>query len=164
MAVTPTVQYPAEPLKTESSVAAVPIPHTFAGELKRLLDGRTSGWVLVDDDGSAQLGPWKVERGTYCRIRKQVPGLSPDFRFHDLRHYYASMLIASGADVKVVQQRLRHSKATTTLNTYSHLWPDADQSTRTAVERAMGPLIEKHCGPCADCRRVRTGSVQLRAC
>lgn len=146
MTVTPTVQYPAEPLKTESSVAAVPIPHTFAGELKRLVDGRTGSWVLLDGDGSTQLGPWKVERHIR-RIRKQVPGLSPDFRFHDLRHYYASMLIASGADVKVVQQRLRHSKATTTLNTYSHLWPDADQSTRTAVERAMGPLIKNTADP-----------------
>ncbi|MEV6589314.1 site-specific integrase [Streptomyces acidicola] len=118
------VQYPAEPLKTESSVAAVPIPTVFVGELKRLVDGRAEGWVLFDAEG-VQLGPWKVERHMR-RIRKQVPGLSPEFRFHDLRHYYASMLIASGADVKVVQQRLRHSKATTTLNTYGHLWPDSD--------------------------------------
>jgi integrase len=39
--------------------------------------------------------------------RARVPGLTPEFRYHDLRHYYASMLIASGADVKVVQARLR---------------------------------------------------------
>jgi hypothetical protein len=51
----------------------------------------------------------------------KVPGLAPDFRFHDLRHYFASLLIANGADVKVVQARLRHASATTTLNTHSHL-------------------------------------------
>jgi integrase len=55
------------------------------------------------------------------------------FRFHDLRHYFASLLISSGADVKVVQARLRHASATTTLNTYAHMWPDADESARTAV-------------------------------
>jgi integrase len=143
--VTPTVQYPAEPLKTERSVAAVPIPDVFVGELKRLLNGRSDGWAAPDDEG-VQLGPWKVERHMR-RIRKSVPGMSPEFRFHDLRHYYASMLIASGADVKVVQQRLRHSKATTTLNTYGHLWPDSDQSTRAAVERAMGTLINKTADP-----------------
>ena len=55
------------------------------------------------------------------------------FRFHDLRHYLANLLIASGADVKVVQARLRQASATTTLNVYAHLWPDADESTRTAV-------------------------------
>ncbi|MFD4551673.1 tyrosine recombinase XerC [Streptomyces sp. NPDC058466] len=152
--VTPTLQYPAEPLKTESSVADVPIPDVFVGELKRLLDGRTEGWVLTDDDGG-QLGPWKVERHMR-RIRKQVPRLSPVFRFHDLRHYYASMLIASGLNVKIVQQRLRHSKATTTLNTYGHLFPDSDQSTRTAVGRAMGPLINKSADPV----RTATGSAE----
>ncbi|WP_406127552.1 tyrosine recombinase XerC [Streptomyces sp. NBC_00989] len=160
--VTPTVQYPAEPLKTESSVAAVPIPDLFVGELKRLLDGRTDGWVLPDDEG-AQLGPWKIERHMR-RIRKQVPGLSPEFRYHDLRHYYASMLIASGADVKIVQQRLRHSKATTTLNTYGHLWPDSDQSTRTAVERAMGPLINKTADPLRTVEESAGGPSSVEPC
>jgi integrase len=58
---------------------------------------------------------------------------SVTFSFHDLRHYLASLLIASGADVKVVQARLRHASAKTTLDTYGHLWPDADESTRAAV-------------------------------
>ena len=44
------------------------------------------------------------------------------------------MLIASGADVKVVQARLRHASAKTTLDTYAHLWPDSDESTRSAID------------------------------
>jgi hypothetical protein len=28
---------------------------------------------------------------------------------------------------------MRHASATTTLDTYGHLWPDADESTRTAI-------------------------------
>ena len=55
------------------------------------------------------------------------------FRFHDLRYHVASLLIASGADVKVVQSRLRHAGASTTLNTYAHLWSDAAESARAAV-------------------------------
>ncbi|MBA3800479.1 MAG: site-specific integrase, partial [Geodermatophilaceae bacterium] len=43
------------------------------------------------------------------------------------------LLIASGADVKVVQARLRHASAKTTLDTYGHLWPDSDDSTRAAI-------------------------------
>lgn len=54
-----------------------------------------------------------------------------------LRHYFASLLIASGADVKTVQARLRHASAKTTLDTYRHLWPDHDESTRAAVEAAF---------------------------
>ncbi len=67
----------------------------------------------------------------------KVEGLSPAFRFQDLRHYYASLLIASGADVKVVQARLRHRSAKTTLDVYGHLWPESDDATRTAVETVL---------------------------
>jgi integrase len=35
--------------------------------------------------------------------------------------------------VKVVQARLRHASAKTTLDTYGHLWPDKDESSRAAV-------------------------------
>jgi integrase len=51
--------------------------------------------------------------------------------------YLASLLIASGADVKTVQARLRHASATTTLNCYGHLWPDRDESTRAAVAAVL---------------------------
>ena len=49
------------------------------------------------------------------------------------RHYLASLLISSGLDVKVVQARLRHASAKTTLDTYGHLWPDSDDSTKAAI-------------------------------
>ena len=35
--------------------------------------------------------------------------------------------------MKVVQHRLRHGSAKTTLDTYGHLWPDSDESARAAV-------------------------------
>jgi len=53
------------------------------------------------------------------------------------------VLIASGADVKVAQHRLRQASAKTTLDTYGHLWPDRDESTRTAVEQAMSRLVQE---------------------
>lgn len=55
----------------------------------------------------------------------------------DLRHYFASLLIASGADVKTVQARLRHASAMTTLGTYGHLWPGRDEATRAAVDAVL---------------------------
>jgi integrase len=56
---------------------------------------------------------------------------------HDLRHYYASGLIAARCDVVTVQRALGHAKATTTLNTYAHLWPTAEDRTRTAAQSMM---------------------------
>lgn len=54
-------------------------------------------------------------------------------KLHDLRHFYAWGLIAAGCDVVTVQRALGHSKATTALNTYAHLWPTAEDRTRAAA-------------------------------
>ena len=65
---------------------------------------------------------------------------------HDLRHFYASGLIAAGSDVVTVQLALGHVKATTTLNTYAHRWPTAEDRTRAAASdlmaTAMPPLAD----------------------
>jgi integrase len=63
-------------------------------------------------------------------------------RLHDLRHYYASGLIASGCDVVTVQRALGHRSASVTLNTYSHLWPTADDRTRSASQTLMDGVLE----------------------
>lgn len=53
-------------------------------------------------------------------------GLEP-IRLHDLKHSHASMLIDMGFDVLEISKRLGHESAKTTLDTYSHLYPDKDQ-------------------------------------
>lgn len=62
-------------------------------------------------------------------------------KLHDLRHFYASGLIAAGCDVVTVQRSLGHAKATTTLNTYAHLWPTAEDRTRKAAESIMSAAL-----------------------
>jgi integrase len=68
-------------------------------------------------------------------------GLRVGTRFHDLRHYYASLLIRHGESVKTVQARLGHASATETLDTYAHLWPDSEERTREAVDSAFSPAV-----------------------
>ncbi|MDC5696466.1 site-specific integrase [Intrasporangium calvum] len=58
-------------------------------------------------------------------------------RLHDLRHFYASGLIADGCSVVTVQRALGHATATTTLSTYAHLWPTAGDQTRKAAAGLM---------------------------
>jgi integrase len=136
--ITPAVQYPAEPLKTEISRTAIPIPRSLSTALSVHVGRWRSEHVLIGEAGETgwQLGPWAVDRAVRS-ARDVVEGLPEGFRYHDLRHYFASLLIASGANIKVVQARLRHASATTTLDTYGHLWPDADEATRTAVETVL---------------------------
>ena len=50
---------------------------------------------------------------------------------------------ASGADVKTVQARLRHAGAKTTLDTYGHIWPDRDESTRAVVDAVITARAEQ---------------------
>jgi hypothetical protein len=54
-----------------------------------------------------------------------------------MRHYNASTLIASGADIKVVQARLRRPSASTTLNVYGHFMPEPTESARMAINAIL---------------------------
>jgi integrase len=137
----PRVQYPAKDLKSETSRTAVPIPQSLAPHLAAHA-GEWPGETLLTDEHGAQVGPWKLERAIRA-ARVKVPGLPEGFRYHDLRHYLASLLIASGADVKAVQARLRHASAKTTLDTYGHLWPDRDESTRAAIDAVLATRAEQ---------------------
>lgn len=85
-------------------------------------------WLFSDDQGvpiydNAVTWRWRETR--------KAAGL-PTVRLHDLRHFFASGLIADGCDPVTVQRALGHASATTTLNTYSHLWPTAEDRTRKA--------------------------------
>jgi integrase len=55
---------------------------------------------------------------------------------HDLRHHYASVLLAAGESVVAVAERLGHENATLVLTTYGHLLPDSEDRTRKAVNDA----------------------------
>jgi integrase len=139
--VSPRVQFGGGPLKSAASVGDVPIPST----LSAVLAAHAGRWS--DRDGEFMVNEWgkplsprtleRAFRAAVASVRADDPTLPEAVRFHDLRHHFASLLIASGANVKVVQARLRHASAKTTLDVYSHLFPDTDESTRRAVEQAL---------------------------
>ena len=108
--------------------------------------------MLTGADGG-QPSPWALERAVRT-ARKKVEGLSAGFRYHDLRHYLASLLIAHGADVKTVQARLRHGSAETTLDTSGHMWPDKDESTEAVIDALVDSKFQ---GP-ADSVRTEGGA------
>lgn len=78
-------------------------------------------------------------------------------RLHDLRHFYASALIAAGCDVVTVQRALGHRSASTTLSTYSHLWPNAEDRTRTAA----ASLMRTTCGLSVDLSTPASTAIPL---
>lgn len=129
--ITPAIQYPGVELKTEESKNPIGIPQDLSLELSK----NHTKWgsdTLVTNEWGRGISPHRLEH-YFREARAQVAGLPEGFRFHDLRHYYASLLIAKGLDVKVVQRCLRHASAKTTLDTYGHMWPDKEESARAPV-------------------------------
>ncbi len=83
---------------------------------------------LFNEDGK----PWHDNLVDY-RWRSTRTDAGTKHKLHDLRHYFASGLIAAGCDVVTVQRAMGHASATTTLSTYAHLWPSAADKTRAAA-------------------------------
>jgi integrase len=62
-------------------------------------------------------------------------------RFHDLRHFYASALIAANLNPKIIQARLGHATVSETMDTYGHLFHDADDLGSRAVDEALAAAL-----------------------
>lgn len=146
--ITPAIQWPDDPLKSDTSRTPIPIPNELALKLSAAV--RTgNGATIVANEIGRPAGTWAIERAVRAARTAHaeplprnhsadcagclIPDLPTGFRFHDLRHYFASLLIAAGLDVKTVQARMRHGSAKTTLDTYAHLWPDRDEASKAAI-------------------------------
>ena len=93
--------------------------------------------LMFSDDHGRPIGRTWFHR-TVWRPAVLAAGLPAGSHFHELRHFYASLLIDGGESVKVVQARLGHATADETLNTYAHLWPDTEERSRAAVDAGLG--------------------------
>ncbi|MFJ1511844.1 site-specific integrase [Cellulosimicrobium funkei] len=81
---------------------------------------------------SALLSAFKRAQAGYRTAHPNIP--LPDLTVHDLRHTHASLLLAAGVDIKIIQERLGHSSAAITLSTYAHLMPDAHQGAANRLQ------------------------------
>lgn len=98
------------------SYRTIPISDDLKPLLEEAQEDDPSGLVCGAD--GRPLHPGSVNREW---VRQRVASDLPEgFRIHDLRHWYASRLIAQGANVLTVQRRLGHARASTTLDVYSH--------------------------------------------
>jgi len=58
-------------------------------------------------------------------------------RFHDLRHTYASILIAQGENIKFIQNQLGHGSIQVTLDRYGHLMPEVQHGVSERLEQTV---------------------------
>jgi integrase len=104
--------------------------------------------------------------GDRWRAAVKAAALPPGTRYYDLRHFYASALIAANLNPKVIQARLGHASITETMDTYGHLFPDSEDLGRGAVEAALGAALAEQernrsgtgaSGDCEHAGQVRGG-------
>ena len=126
------------PPKTPKSTRTVPLGQVVIDELAAHLAAYPSEGPLFALATGKPLA-YRTWRAIWTGAGKAS---ALDVDTHQLRHFYASALIAGGASVKVVQTRLGHASAVITLNTYGHLWPGDDDLTRTVMDAAFAILAD----------------------
>jgi integrase len=113
----------------------VPIPEFLCPELAALIAGRDDGELLflTRRGQSLRANNWRTREFNPATAAAglDLPGLTP----HKLRHTAASLAIAAGADVKVIQTMLGHKDASMTLDIYGHLFPDRLDEVAVALDR-----------------------------
>jgi integrase len=112
----------------------VPIPRFLLEDLARHVAGKAPGDLLFTGERGAVMRSQTFQRAALTEAAEAlgIPGFHP----HELRHSAASLAIASGADVKVVQQMLGHKSATMTLDQYGHLFGDRLDVVADAMDAA----------------------------
>lgn len=60
---------------------------------------------------------------------------------HALRHFYASVLLDAGKNIKALSLYLGHSDPGFTLRVYTHLMPSSETRTRKAIKPCTGPPV-----------------------
>jgi integrase len=87
-------------------------------------------WVFCTDEGTP-LDESRVRKAYSQALRRAK---LPAFRLYDLRHTYASLLLAQGAPITYVSSQLGHTDATTTLRWYARWIPRTDKRAVDALD------------------------------
>jgi integrase len=130
--------------KTDSSKRSIKVESETISRLKQhkadqakeklqAEDWTDHGLVICTSKGTPMSGDNLSAR--FRHIIKET-GLPP-LRFHDLRHTHATLLLKQGLNPKIVQERLGHSSISVTLDTYSHVTPNLQETAASAMSKIL---------------------------
>ena len=99
----------------------IPMNETLTEALESVKKYAYSPYVFCNDNGNRY---GDIKKGFSAALKRA--GITT-FRFHDLRHTFASYLVMSGVDIRTVQELMGHKSIEMTCR-YAHLSPDHKQS------------------------------------
>jgi len=131
--------------KTPLSRRTVTLPASAVGALRsqrrrqleaRLLAG--DGWQDWNLVFTSAIGTPLEPSNVVHRLQHHLAEAGmPRQRFHDLRHYAASLLLAGGVSPRTIMGILGHSQISLTMNTYAHLSPSLERKAAYAIDRQL---------------------------
>ncbi len=122
--------------KTYSGKRTIKLPQSAADMLRARKQTAISEWIFPNP-----LNPEKAVSGNaaYSRLKKLLKECNlPSIRFHDLRHTFATQAIAGGVDPKSLSHLLGHTKASFSLDRYTHVTSEM----QTGATEVMGNFYE----------------------
>ncbi|HTD54574.1 MAG TPA: site-specific integrase, partial [Silvibacterium sp.] len=115
----PLHSYQLEDLKAWRAVAPYPDDHD---------------WVFASHRAGGKMPYWPdMLRKRHLQPLAAKLGINKRIGWHTFRRTYASLLKANGEDVKVVQELMRHSNITTTMNLYAQAFSDDARAAQTKI-------------------------------
>lgn len=131
--------------KSASSRRDVPLEPDLAGHLRAKHDAllpavgkaRLAGWYVLGNEKWYLPSRLGKEFSALAKALDLVGTAGTRVCLHDLRHTYATFLIARGVDVKTVSSLMGHADATVTLNVYASADPSARRRAAEVVASAM---------------------------
>ena len=138
--------------KTDSSIREIHVPPIVLDLLKEYRKWQLQERMLIGDkweDNDLLFTQWNgrpmFPDTPSKKFREFIKKTDlPHITVHSLRHTSATLLIVGGLDVRTVSQRLGHSRASTTLDIYSHAIKSADEMASKTLETMLkGPQTEQ---------------------
>ena len=131
--------------KTYAGQRTILLPYSTTQLLKERRTAALTKWIFPD--------PLRPERpvnpsSAYRRLKELLKqaGL-PSLRFHDLRHTFATHALASGVDAKTLSRILGHTKASFTLDTYTHTTGDMQKRAAEIVGGFLTDYLGEEMAP-----------------
>jgi len=132
------------PCKTEASQKPVPLDarlvRTLRAWRRTARFRQPTDWIFASPVRQGKFPFWgQALLRHYIRPAAVKVGITKRIGWHTFRHSYSTLLKASGADIKVTQELLRHASTRVTLDTYTQAVTPAKRAAQTAVVRQFFP-------------------------
>ena len=127
--------------KTGQGMRTITLPPSTAQLLTQRKKNSYSQWIFHDSLRPERPLSLNV---AYYRLKTLLKEANlPDIRFHDLRHTFATHALTSGVDAKTLSGILGHTRASFTLDTYTHVTGDMHRRAAEIVGGFMDNMMVK---------------------